>query len=155
MPHDKNGKTLYSDILKRKRSKTDIDRKSSKIKKSTTTQHKTTIEQLKALNIKNNKGKPSSRSNSSRNQSKEEGFKRQIKHLQEELDNLKQDSSSKNQSLINQSQSQTTKATAKKLGGQQQNVEIISVISFIEQTILTLKSFGEQLKIQLDTNLTK
>ena len=26
-PHDKNGKTLYSDILKRKRSKTDIERK--------------------------------------------------------------------------------------------------------------------------------
>ena len=40
-------------------------------------------------------------------------------------------------------------------GGQQQNVEIISVISFIEQTMQTLKSFGEQLKIQLDTNLTQ
>ena len=86
-PNDKNEKTLYSDILKRKRSKTDIERKSSKTKISTTTQHKTTIEQLKALNIKNNKGKPPSRSNSSTNKSKEEGFKRQIKHLQEELDN--------------------------------------------------------------------
>ena len=40
-------------------------------------------------------------------------------------------------------------------GGQQQNVEIISVINFIEQTMQTLKSFGEQLKIQLDTNLTQ
>ena len=40
-------------------------------------------------------------------------------------------------------------------GGQQQNVEIISVISFIEQSMKTLKSFGEQLKIQLDTNLTQ
>ena len=58
----KNGKTLYSDILKRKRSKTDIERKSSRTKISTTTQHKTTIEQLKALKIKNNKGKPPSRS---------------------------------------------------------------------------------------------
>ena len=37
----------------------------------------------------NNKGKPPSRSNSSTNKSKEERFKRQIKHLQEELDNLK------------------------------------------------------------------
>ena len=108
MPHDKNGKTLYSDILKRKRSKTDIERKSSKTKISTTTQHKTTIEQLKALNIKNNKRKPPSRSNSSMNQKKGEGFKRQIKHLHEELDNLKKDSSSKNQSLINQSRSQST-----------------------------------------------
>ena len=108
LPHDKNGKTLYSDILKRKRSKTDIERKSSKTKISTTTQHKTTIEQLKALNIKNNKGKPPSRSNSSTNQTKEEGFKRQIKHLQEEIDNLKQDASSKNQSFINESRSQST-----------------------------------------------
>ena len=52
LPHNKNGKTLYSDILKRKRSKTDIERKSSKTKISTTTQHKTTIQQLEALNIK-------------------------------------------------------------------------------------------------------
>ena len=108
LPHNKNGKTLYSDILKRKRSKTDIERKSSKTKISTTTQHKTTIEQLKALNIKNNKRKRPSRSNSSMNQKKGEGFKRQIKHLHEELDNLKKDSSSKNQSLINQSRSQST-----------------------------------------------
>ena len=153
LQHDKNGKTLYSDILKRKRSKTDIERKSSKTKTSTTTEHKTTIEQLKTLNIKNKKGKPPSRSNSSTNQSKEKGFKRQIKHLQEELDNLKQDSSSKNQSLIKQSRSQSTEQQKKKLenfqtasiigGGQQQNVEIISVISFIEQTMQTLKSFGE------------
>ena len=83
LPHEKNGKTFYSDILKRKRSKTDIERKSSKTKISTTTQHKTTIEQLKARDIKNNKGKPQSQSNSSTNQTKEEGFKRQIKHLQE------------------------------------------------------------------------
>ena len=63
LPHNKNGKTLYSDILKRKQSKTDIERKSSNTKISTTTQHKTKIEQLKTLNIKNNKGKPPSRSN--------------------------------------------------------------------------------------------
>ena len=37
-------------------------------------------------------------------------------------------------------------------GGQQQNVEIISVISFIEQTMQPLKSFGEQLKIEPGTN---
>ena len=36
-------------------------------------------------------------------------------------------------------------------GGQQQNMEIISMISYIEQTIK--QKIGEQLKIQLDTNL--
>ena len=149
LPHEKNRKTLYSDILKRNRSKTDIERKSSKTK-ITATQHKTTIKQLEALNIKNNKGKLPSRSNLSTNQTKEEGLKRQIKHLQEEIDNLKQDSSSKNQSCVNQSRSQLTKPqkqqpknfqTASIIdGGQQQNIEIISVISFIEQTMQTLKT---------------
>ena len=62
-------KTLYPDILKRTRSKTDVERKSRKTKISTTTQHKTTIEQQKALNIKNDKGKLPSLSNSSTNQS--------------------------------------------------------------------------------------
>ena len=38
-------------------------------------------------------------------------------------------------------------------GGQQQNMEVINMISYIEQTMKTLKNFGEQLKIQLDTNL--
>ena len=58
------------------------------------------------------------------NQSKEERFKRQIKHLQEELDNLKQDSSSKNQSLINQSQSQSTGQQKQ----QPKNFQTVSVI---------------------------
>ena len=67
---------MYSDIVNRKRSKTEIERKSSKATISTTTQHKTRIEQLKALNIKNNTGKSPSRSNSSTNQTKEDGLKR-------------------------------------------------------------------------------
>ena len=128
LPHDKNGKTLYSDILKRKWSKTDIERKSGKTK---TTQYGTTIEQLKTLNIKNNKGKPPSRSNSSTNQSKEEGFKKQIKHLQEELDNLKQDSSYKNQSLINQSRSQSTEQQKQ----QPKNFQTVSIIDGGQQQL--------------------
>ena len=36
-------------------------------------------------------------------------------------------------------------------GGQQQNMEIINIIRYIEQTMKTLKNFGEQLKIHLDT----
>ena len=34
-------------------------------------------------------------------------------------------------------------------GCQQQNMEIINMISYIEQTMKTLKNFGEQLKIKL------
>ena len=38
-------------------------------------------------------------------------------------------------------------------GGQQQNMEIINMAGYIEQNTKTSKNFGEQLKIQLDTNL--
>ena len=98
------------------------------------------------------------------NQTKEEGCKRQTWQQQEEIDNLKQDSSSKNQLFENQSQIQSTEQqkqpknfqTASIIDrGQQQNIAIISIISFIEQNMQTRKSFGEQLKIQLDTNLTQ
>ena len=38
-------------------------------------------------------------------------------------------------------------------GGQQQNMEIINMAGYKEQNTKTSKNFGEQLKIQLDTNL--
>ena len=40
-------------------------------------------------------------------------------------------------------------------GGQQQNMEIIQVISFIEETMQKLKTSGEKFKLQLDSNLTQ
>ena len=39
--------------------------------------------------------------------------------------------------------------------GQQQNMEIIQVISFIKETMQKLKTFGEKFKVQLDLNLTQ
>ena len=40
-------------------------------------------------------------------------------------------------------------------GVQQQNMEIIQIISFIEETIQKLKIFGKKFKLQLDSNLTQ
>ena len=40
-------------------------------------------------------------------------------------------------------------------GGQQQNMEIIQVIGFIEETMQNLKTFGKIFKVQLDSNLTQ
>ena len=40
-------------------------------------------------------------------------------------------------------------------GCEQENVELITVTSFIEKTMKTLANYGEQLKIQLDFNLTQ
>ena len=83
---------LYFDILKRKRSNTNLKRK---ISESNTLANKpTTVEQLKTLNI-NNKGKSPSRSTSSTNQSQEESVKCQIKQLQQEVQDLKGNSNIK------------------------------------------------------------
>ena len=40
-------------------------------------------------------------------------------------------------------------------GRQQKNMEIVQVISFIEETIPKLKTFGKKFKVQLDSNLTQ
>ena len=70
----------------------------------------------------------------SRNENKEEGLKRQLKHLQEEINNLKQDASRKNQSTKQQKQQLKNFQMVFIIdGGQQQNIQIISVICFIEQ----------------------
>ena len=43
---------------------------------------------------------------------------------------------------------------SKSNGGQQhQNMEIINMIKYIEQTMKTFKNFRKQLKIQVDTDL--
>ena len=39
--------------------------------------------------------------------------------------------------------------------GQQENIDLLKVITFVEQTMKTLSNYGEQLKIQLDCNLTQ
>ena len=40
-------------------------------------------------------------------------------------------------------------------GGQQQNIEIFQVISFIKETMQKLKTFGEKFKVQLDSSQTQ
>ena len=80
---------LYSGILKRKKSNTDLKRKT---RESNTLANKpTTVERVKTLNI-NNKRKSPSRSTSSTNQGQEESLKQQIKQLQQEVRDLKDNS---------------------------------------------------------------
>ena len=43
--------------------------------------------------------------------------------------------------------------TSNSQGGQQQNIEIIQVISFIEETMQKLKTFAKKSKVELDSNL--
>ena len=65
----------------------------------------------------------------------------------------KENSNNQAASNIPTQHSKNEKMASSSIGGHIKNVEIISVISFIEKTMKTLKGFGEQLKIQLNSNL--
>ena len=80
---------LRSDILKRKKSNTNLKRKTSE--SNTLANKPTTVEQRKSLNI-NNKGKSPSSSTSSTNQSREESLKQKIKQLEHEVRDLQDNS---------------------------------------------------------------
>ena len=40
-------------------------------------------------------------------------------------------------------------------GGQEENIELINVINFIDKTMTTISSYGKRLKTQSDFNLTQ
>ena len=149
---------LYSDILKRMKSNICLKRKTTE--SNTIANKPTTVEQLRSLNI-NSKGKSPSRSTSSKNQSQERSLKQQIKKLQHEVRDLKDNSNINevdNNPLFKEPKQQSThsknaEAVSNNNGDQHQNMEITNMISYIEQTIKALKKIGEQLKIQLDTTL--
>ena len=131
---------LYSDILKRKKSNTNLKRKT---RESNTLANKpTTVEILKTLNI-NNKGKSPSRSTSSTNQGPEESLKQQIKQRQQDVRHLKGNSNineTNNNSSFKKLKQQPTHSknaemTSNNNGGQQQNMEIINIISYIEKVM--------------------
>ena len=125
--------SLYSDILRRKKSNTNLKRKTSE--SNTLANKPTTVEQLKTLNI-NNKGKSQSRSTSSTNQSQEESLKQQIKQLQQEVHDLKGNynlNGTNNNPSFKGPKQQPTHSKKR------QNMEIINMISYIEQTMKTPK----------------
>ena len=55
--------------------------------------------------------------------------------------------------IISESKNQNTAPVSHR--SQQEHVQLITVISIIEQTMKTLSNYGEQLKTQLDYNLTQ
>ena len=55
--------------------------------------------------------------------------------------------------IISESKNQNTAPVSHR--SQQENVQLITVINIKEQTMKTLSNYGEQLKTQLDYNLTQ
>ena len=146
---------LYSHILKRKKSNTNLKRKT--IESNTLANKPTTVEQLKTLNT-NNKGKSPSRSTSSTNQGQEESLKQQIKQLKQEVRDLKGNSNineTNNNSLFKEPKQQPThsKQQQQQQRGPTTKYGINKHDKLHRANHENVKNFGEQLKIQLDTNL--
>ena len=55
--------------------------------------------------------------------------------------------------IISESKNESTASVSH--GGQQENVQLITIINFIEQTTKTLSNYEEQSKTQLEFNLTQ
>ena len=54
-----------------------------------------------------------------------------------------------------QQNSKNGKAASATNRGQQENIDLLKVINFVEETMKTLSIYGEQLKMQLDFNFTQ
>ena len=88
-------------------------------------------------------------------------YEQEINELEEEIKSLKQSRKQQHdpktemyRNKINlKSKKDNTASVSHR--GQQEHVELITVINFIEQTMKTLSNHGEQLKTQLDFNLTQ
>ena len=108
-------------------------------------------------------GKSPKRSKSSPKQNKDKQLKFQIEQLKEKVKVLKNNNKTEITKITDTFIStETLKQNSKNVQmaydsrvGQQQNMEIIQVISFIEESIQKLKTFGEKFKVQLDSVLTQ
>ena len=88
-------------------------------------------------------------------------YAQEIKQLKEEIKLLKQ-TKDNHQEETKEMKTSNTGANSKKefqvsvsYGGQEENIELINVINFIEQTMVTLSNQRKRLKTQLDFNLTQ
>ena len=95
------------------------------------------------------------------NMAKDDKYQQGISELKEEIELLKQSKKQQHDpkteiyknNIILESKNENTDSVSH--GDQQENVQLITVINFIEQTMKTLSNYGEQLKTQLDFNLTQ
>ena len=88
-------------------------------------------------------------------------YQQEIKQLKEELKLLKQ-TKNNHQDETKEIETSNTRADSKNEfqasvshRGQEENIELINVINFIEQTMATLSSYRKRLKTKLDFNLTQ
>ena len=151
----------YADILKAAKN---LSIRISKSNLKNYKNHKNIHEKLRSLSpaIRTRKqGNIPSRNNSNTNMATDDKYQQEMKELTEEIKLLKQykkrQHDPKTEMYRNNTNSESKNENTVSLshGGQQENAALITVINFIEETMKTLSNYGEQLKTQLDFNLTQ
>ena len=119
------------------------------------------LRSLSPANRRSNQGIIRSKNNSKTDVSSSYKYQQEIKQLKEEIKLLKQ---TKNNHQEETKEIKTSNRCANSKnefqasvsrGGQEENIELINLINFIEQTMTSLSSYGKRLKTQLDFNLTQ
>ena len=123
----------------------------------------TLSEKLQSVNTRNQNYKRGNSRNPSRNPSAtNQNYKNQVNELKEEIKILRQNQNYQkrtgnitnvNQHESNENANPKNGETPSQIGGQSQNIEIISVVSFIEETMKTLSTYKERLKKHLNIDL--
>ena len=148
----------YTDILKAAKN---LSIRISKSNLKNYKNHKNIHEKLRSLSpaIRTRKqGNIPSRNNSNTNMATDDKYQQEMKELTEEIKLLKQykkrQHNPKTEMYRNNTNSESKNEHTASLshGGQQENAVLIN---FIEETMKTLSNYGEQLKTQLDFNLTQ
>ena len=155
------GRLTYAVILKDKKNPS---LKTSKTNLNNSKTNKNMHEKFRLLSstIRTRKqGNIPLRNNSNTNMAKDDKYQQEINELREEIKLLKQSKKQRHDpkteiyknNIISESKAENTASVSH--GGQQENVLLITVINFIEQTMKTFSDYGERLKTQLDYNLTQ
>ena len=155
---DRPRKLLYSDTAKRNPCESSINKKANELQ--VPTKPTDTVQQSRTLNTKK-RGKSPIRSQSNTKQHKNEQLKAQIEQLKDKVKVLKNNNKTETAKNTDTFTSMETPKQNSKIvqmasssqGGQQKNMEIIQVISFITETIQKLKTFDKRL--QLDSSLAQ
>ena len=127
---------------------------------------KTLEEHLKSMHPSKQSHKransPSQSRPPSRSQSKttQHNYDEQIAKLQEEIKHLKQSKNNEKNNIMRETNKENYNnenpknlKQASQNGGQIKNIELLSVITFIDETMKTLTSYAEQLRNQLDIDM--
>ena len=167
--NEETPKRTYADILRQK-NPTGKPSKTNNTKDSDSKQKPNIHERLRSLSPSNKhrkQGKAPSRNSSNTNQPITNKNQEKIKELEEQIKKLRNKQQETEDTLDIKTKDNKTETTEPDVHsknvrmasvtnrGQEENLQIITVINFIEQTMKTLSTYGEQLKIQLDTNLTQ